>query len=184
MRSFSPPKQADIIVSELLGSFGDNELSPECLDGVIPRLLKPDGISIPCSYTAFIAPISSASLHEKIVSGDDVAKAEKPYVVLFHQAAILSARKESMERVQSCWSFQHPRSDLVLDTNDLPITISHNSRMANLSFHIPHASTCHGFGGYFEALLYGDVMISIVRVSIITRSFCSLLTCSLAPRTR
>jgi type II protein arginine methyltransferase len=23
----------DILVSELLGSFGDNELSPECLDG-------------------------------------------------------------------------------------------------------------------------------------------------------
>ena len=37
--SFSPTShvssraQADIIVSELLGSFGDNELSPECLDG-------------------------------------------------------------------------------------------------------------------------------------------------------
>ena len=29
MRSFNPPRQADIIVSELLGSFGDNELSPE-----------------------------------------------------------------------------------------------------------------------------------------------------------
>lgn len=27
------PTQADIMVSELLGSFGDNELSPECLDG-------------------------------------------------------------------------------------------------------------------------------------------------------
>lgn len=26
--------KADIVVSELLGSFGDNELSPECLDGV------------------------------------------------------------------------------------------------------------------------------------------------------
>ena len=25
--------EADILVSELLGSFGDNELSPECLDG-------------------------------------------------------------------------------------------------------------------------------------------------------
>lgn len=25
--------QCDILVSELLGSFGDNELSPECLDG-------------------------------------------------------------------------------------------------------------------------------------------------------
>lgn len=33
-------------VSELLGSFGDNELSPECLDGA-QRFLKPDGISIP-----------------------------------------------------------------------------------------------------------------------------------------
>jgi hypothetical protein len=36
-------------VSELLGSFGDNELSPECLDGA-QRFLKPDGISIPSLY--------------------------------------------------------------------------------------------------------------------------------------
>jgi protein arginine N-methyltransferase 5 len=36
-------------VSELLGSFGDNELSPECLDGA-QRFLKQDGISIPSSY--------------------------------------------------------------------------------------------------------------------------------------
>lgn len=39
MRSFAPREKADIIVSELLGSFGDNELSPECLDGVM-RTLK------------------------------------------------------------------------------------------------------------------------------------------------
>ncbi len=29
----APSEKADIFVSELLGSFGDNELSPECLDG-------------------------------------------------------------------------------------------------------------------------------------------------------
>lgn len=34
MRSWNPPFKVDIIISELLGSFGDNELSPECLDGV------------------------------------------------------------------------------------------------------------------------------------------------------
>ena len=39
MRVFDPPEKADIIVSELLGSFGDNELSPECLDGA-QRFLK------------------------------------------------------------------------------------------------------------------------------------------------
>lgn len=32
IREWKPPTLADIIVSELLGSFGDNELSPECLE--------------------------------------------------------------------------------------------------------------------------------------------------------
>ena len=46
----------DILVSELLGSFSDNELSPECLDGA-QKFLKPDGISIPSEYTSFVAPL-------------------------------------------------------------------------------------------------------------------------------
>lgn len=33
MRTWNPETKCDILVSELLGSFGDNELSPECLDG-------------------------------------------------------------------------------------------------------------------------------------------------------
>ena len=39
MREWTAPEKADILVSELLGSFGDNELSPECLDGA-QRFLK------------------------------------------------------------------------------------------------------------------------------------------------
>ena len=39
MRQARLPEDADIVVSELLGSFGDNELSPECLDGAM-RFLK------------------------------------------------------------------------------------------------------------------------------------------------
>jgi predicted RNA methylase len=39
MRELDVPAHADILVSELLGSFGDNELSPECLDGAM-RFLK------------------------------------------------------------------------------------------------------------------------------------------------
>lgn len=39
MRFIDVPEQADILISELLGSFGDNELSPECLDGAM-RFLK------------------------------------------------------------------------------------------------------------------------------------------------
>ena len=45
MRSLSVPRErADIVVSELLGSFGDNELSPECLDGAM-RFLKRESIA-------------------------------------------------------------------------------------------------------------------------------------------
>jgi len=39
MRLWQAECKADIMVSELLGSFGDNELSPECLDGA-QRYLK------------------------------------------------------------------------------------------------------------------------------------------------
>ena len=40
--------RGDIVVSELLGSFGDNELSPECLDGVQKcGVLKDTCVSIP-----------------------------------------------------------------------------------------------------------------------------------------
>lgn len=39
MRGVQVPEKADILVSELLGSFGDNELSPECLDGAM-RFMK------------------------------------------------------------------------------------------------------------------------------------------------
>jgi protein arginine N-methyltransferase 5 len=50
--------QGDILMSELLGSFGDNELSPECL---IPteKFLRPGGIYMPWSYTNFVLPLSS-----------------------------------------------------------------------------------------------------------------------------
>lgn len=39
MRTVEMPEKVDMVVSELLGSFGDNELSPECLDGAM-RFLK------------------------------------------------------------------------------------------------------------------------------------------------
>ncbi|CAK5076840.1 unnamed protein product [Meloidogyne enterolobii] len=44
----------DIIISELLGSFGDNELCPECLDGV-NNILKENTICIPSSYRNFLS---------------------------------------------------------------------------------------------------------------------------------
>lgn len=42
MRHVELPELVDILISELLGSFGDNELSPECLDGAMRFLKRAD----------------------------------------------------------------------------------------------------------------------------------------------
>ena len=57
----------------------------------------------------------------------------------------------------------------------LPLTNSHNARSAKLTFHIPHAGVLHGFGGYFEAVLYGNVGISIhpERMALISKDMLS-----------
>ncbi|VDB88421.1 unnamed protein product [Peniophora sp. CBMAI 1063] len=165
MRQARIPEEADIVVSELLGSFGDNELSPECLDGAM-RFLKAGGISIPASYTAYLSPISSSKLYNEVKAGKDPQKsAETPYVVMFQAINVLSGEDDGAGRcgptVQECWEFEHPRRDAVLGEDGLPLTNSHNARAASLTFHIPHAGTMHGLAGYFESVLYGPVGLSI-----------------------
>ncbi|TFY74564.1 hypothetical protein EWM64_g9448 [Hericium alpestre] len=166
MRTVQLPEKADIVVSELLGSFGDNELSPECLDGAM-RFLKPNGISIPASYSAYLAPLSSSKLYNEVRAGKDELKAcETPYVVMFQAVNILSddgglENGRCGPQVQECWDFEHPRREAVLDEQGLPPTNTHNTRSAKLTFHIPHAGVLHGLAGYFEAILYNDIGLSI-----------------------
>jgi len=111
---------ADIIVSELLGSFGDNELSPECLDGAQRSgLLKEDCVSIPQEYTSYLAPVSSFRLHAEAraqayspsspTDGPEgqpcgsLKALETPYVVRAHAASQTNKEKE-------CFTFSHPKT--------------------------------------------------------------------------
>jgi len=151
MREWNPPKEdyADILVSELLGSFGDNELSPECLDGA-QKFLKPDGISIPYEYTSFLGPLQSSKLYNEVRQCKDetkhpLANFETPYVVHFQNRFELAAP-------QSLFTFNHPNWDKIID----------NTRYAELSFTAVADSVLHGFGGYFECKLYKEIMISIL----------------------
>ena len=78
------PCKADVLVSELLGSFGDNELSPECLDGA-QSFLHDEGISVPQNYTSFLAPIQSSKLWNEVAKFGESGKFETPFVVRMHQ---------------------------------------------------------------------------------------------------
>ncbi|OAY67846.1 Protein arginine N-methyltransferase 5 [Ananas comosus] len=146
MRSWDAPEKADILVSELLGSFGDNELSPECLDGA-QRFLKPDGISIPSSYTSFIQPITASKLYNDVKSHKDLANFETAYVVKLHRVARLASS-------QPVFTFNHPNYS----------SKNNNQRYKKLQFVIPAdtgSALVHGFAGYFDATLYKDVHLGI-----------------------
>ena len=151
MRTCAADVRVDVLVSELLGSFGDNELSPECLDGA-QRFLKPTGVSVPQSYESFVAPIAAAKLHDAVVSYKDLKSIETPYVVKFHRVHHIAEPK-------SVWEFEHPNNAARID----------NERYARVEWSSEElgsaSSTLHGFAAYFDATLY-DGPAGCVRCSI------------------
>jgi protein arginine N-methyltransferase 5 len=134
----------DIIVSELLGSFADNELSPECLDGVQHVLNPEHGISIPSSYTAFLTPIATPKLYSDVGSkfSTEEGPFELPYVVMLHAYDYLSYEPKAASSTEShalesppllsdptamtktpnvlpCWTFDHPLPSPILTQSSL-----------------------------------------------------------------
>lgn len=98
------PYKIDILISELLGSFADNELSPECLDGVQHLMNPVHGISIPASYTAHLTPIAAPKLYADITHGMTSTTpnaAEIPYVVMLNAIDYLSTTGGADESVIS-----------------------------------------------------------------------------------
>ncbi|KAF9097028.1 hypothetical protein BGX23_009946 [Mortierella sp. AD031] len=152
MRTWKAPEKADILVSELLGSFGDNELSPECLDGA-QKFLKPEGISIPADYTAFVAPMASNKLHADVSAFKDLAHFETSYVVMFKAISLLAQPKP-------IWTFEHPNW-IDIPRNQDPLSNHHNIRSGSIEFTSETSGMIHGVAGYFESVLYKDVMLSI-----------------------
>lgn len=131
--------KVDILVSELLGSFADNELSPECLDGVQHVLNEEHGISIPASYTAHFTPISTPRLWSDLQhrsTNIDSNAFDIPWVVMLQQFDYLSTKsKETIAThqltngtkmnnfnleaplaptVHTAWEFSHPLPPAIL----------------------------------------------------------------------
>lgn len=178
----------DIVISELLGSFGDNELSPECLDGVTNLLNPVHGISIPASYSAHFTPIAAPRLHAEVTNQAAInpAAPETPYVVMLHAIDYLSTNQPPASSViyndgsnlrssistlpgpdlptpfvQTAWSFSHPNKNIPSQSiSSSTISNAHNARQTRLTFPCQNRGVCHGLAGYFETVLYRDVELS------------------------
>lgn len=165
--------KVDILVSELLGSFADNELSPECLDGVQHVLAPEYGISIPSSYTAHMTPVLAPRLHADIshrAITDDTAT-ETPYVVMLHAIDYLATSVPDHPRIQEAWEFVHPLPASTLTVAEARRgggvsgggggsmsggdgANEHNVRSTRLKFVCKDRGVVNGIAGYFEAVLY------------------------------
>ncbi|KAF7535767.1 hypothetical protein G7Z17_g13155 [Cylindrodendrum hubeiense] len=165
--------KVDILISELLGSFGDNELSPECLDGIQHVMSKPHGISIPSSYTAHFSPISHPKIHADLLSREptEANAFETPWVVRLYALDFVSQKVPGHPRFQEAWEFSHPIPDTTLaavearrsggvvgggggSMSGAAGANDHNSRYCHLTFVCRTRGVTHGLAGYFESTLY------------------------------
>ncbi|KAL1880001.1 hypothetical protein VTK73DRAFT_6391 [Phialemonium thermophilum] len=167
--------KVDILVTELLGSFGDNELSPECLDGIQRHIARPHGISIPHSYTAHLTPIGTPRIFADLSSRSlsDPNAFETPWVVRLFAIDFVARGVPPHKRFQQAWEFVHPVEVSRVDdfaaehglaskyTTDGVGSMSgssglneHNARHCHLTFLCPAQGVVHGIAGYFESVLY------------------------------
>lgn len=151
MRTWTPAEKADIIATELLGSFSDNELSPECIDGTW-RFATEQTLSIPQSYSSYLAPIQSFRMHQELHKSrfytNEVDVYDQLHVVRLSNYYHISEPKE-------LFRFTH------YDLSKEPVEKA-NERQVTLRFHAKVDTVCNGFAGYFTANLFGSVEISTV----------------------
>ncbi|KAG7112259.1 Protein arginine N-methyltransferase skb1 like protein [Verticillium longisporum] len=179
--------KVDILVSELLGSFADNELSPECLDGV-QHVLAPHGISIPESYTAHMTPVAHPRIHSDLLTRlpTDPNAFETPWVVRLFAMDFAAAEKvPGHPRFQQAWEFEHPLPEATMQLMEARRAggvmgggggsmagaagaNDHNSRFCHLTFVCRTRGVIHGLAGYFESVLYAPRLGDKAKVEIST----------------
>lgn len=144
IREWDENIKVDLCISELLGSFGCNELSPECIAPIEAFHSKPNTRFIPQGYSSYASPISSPILYQSLIEkGPEYL--EKPSII--HNVPYC----RTSSRVNEIWSFSHLHQQ------------QHQFNKSSIShFRVKHKSEIHGIAGYFIATLYGDITLSIV----------------------
>lgn len=122
----------NLVISELLGSFGCNELCPE----VLQNFTNKNTLMIPQSYENYLQPVYSP-LASKIRD----EQLERPYLVKLDSFY-------SMSDIQPIWKFSHP-------------TKSKTSRLKAINYHVPYKGKVNAFKGFFIANLYENIQIGI-----------------------
>ena len=100
MRTLDIQFKINILVSELLGSFGDNELSPECLYP-LQKYYADKFVCIPQSYTSCLAPLQYPKLLTSQEAEKNDAFFDYPYVTYL-------VNYYEIDKAKDLFTFNHP----------------------------------------------------------------------------
>jgi protein arginine N-methyltransferase 5 len=154
-------QKINMVISELIGSFGCNELMPECIDSISTSdLCDENCIFIPQNLNCYIAPVYCPK-YWKLASSKSV---DKMYVPMIPEMELIS---ENPEKV---WSFtskvtQSKKSINENTVNSISLSSfkpynKHNSRKSRISIQIDHKGLIHGLAGFFSSTLYSDIEVN------------------------
>jgi len=162
---------ADVLVSELLGSWGDNELSPECIEGAISQgyLKAGTGRSVPCSYTSYLSPVMAAPqwMRARGMMPPSLSAApgvmcgapglETPYVCYLHDYLPVGSEEPVFIFKHQCppspSSAQSLEGSTSTSTSTGTSTLAHFRRRSCVSWTVDAACSIHGFEGTFDSVL-------------------------------
>lgn len=137
----------NMVISELIGSFGCNELMPECIDTIsTPELCHSDCIFIPQSLNCYVSPVYCPKIWKIALE----TSTDNLYVPLIPEMETLTENPELV------WSFKSKVSNHLnsgLNSN------KHNSRQCHISIEPNKKGVVHGLAGYFSSVLYSDVVV-------------------------
>ena len=102
-------RKCDLLVSELIGCFGDDEFLPELTTTMCHLFLNPNkGISIPKKWCTFIAPIQSDSLHSFLSSTG--RSTLSTYTVGLPEDCVFMCQPQTLWE-GSCYYYKTPNDD-------------------------------------------------------------------------
>jgi predicted RNA methylase len=149
-RDIQLPEQADLMVCELLGSFGiDEDILPLTYDAR-NRFLKEEARLVPQTLTLFVVPVEAPQVYDTISFWEDVYNfdyrpmkaylANNTFVEVFSPETLLSDPQE-LKRID--------------------LRISSQTRFkAHIECHIRRRGILHGFCGFFSTQLASGILLS------------------------
>uniref|UniRef100_A0A7E4W505 Protein arginine N-methyltransferase n=1 Tax=Panagrellus redivivus TaxID=6233 RepID=A0A7E4W505_PANRE len=151
---------ADIIMSELIGSFGDNELCPELWETTLP-ILAPHTISIPVQVQSWIAPVSCPRANEQIMHAYDPMRATLHLMNPVTEKEVYTTQETWSDQIfvaslRRCYEVCKPSHLFTFKFPVLGELPSPHSISAHKVFLIPVPVEITGFVGYFSLTLCLD----------------------------